>query len=61
MAYVCSRGPAGELIRLAGDEADRRRPEIDAALRAALAAYERQDGVVAPASTWIVTARATSR
>ena len=60
VAYICSLGPAGELIRLAGDEADRRRPEIEAALRKALAAYERHGGIVAPASAWIVTARAGS-
>ena len=51
-------GPAGEVIRLAGEEAERIRPEIAAALREALADFERPDGVWAPASTWIVSARA---
>jgi SAM-dependent methyltransferase len=51
-------GPAGEVIRLAGAEAERVRPEIAAALRAELADFERPDGVWAPASTWIVSARA---
>jgi SAM-dependent methyltransferase len=53
-----SLGPAGEVIRLAGDEAERVRPEIEAALREALADFVRPDGVWGPASTWIVSARA---
>lgn len=56
--YACALGPAGELIRLAGEEAERIRPEIDDALREALAEFDGPDGVVAPASTWIVTATA---
>jgi len=51
-------GPAGELMRLAGDSAAPLLPRIDAELRAALAEYVRDDGIYAPASTWIVTARA---
>jgi len=51
-------GPAGEVIRLAGDEAERIRPQIAAALREALAEFDGPDGVIAPASTWIVSARA---
>jgi SAM-dependent methyltransferase len=50
-------GPAGEVIRLAGDDAERIRPQIAAALREALSEFVRQDGVWAPASTWIVAAR----
>jgi SAM-dependent methyltransferase len=56
VAYVCALGPAGELIRLAGSAAQPRLPTIDAALRDALAEFDGSDGVVAPASTWIVTA-----
>jgi hypothetical protein len=33
-------------------------PRIDAELRAALAEFVSDDGVYAPASTWIVSARA---
>ena len=51
-------GPAGELMRLAGDAAAPLLPRIDAELRAALAEFVTDDGVYAPASTWIVTARA---
>ncbi len=56
--FAMALGPAGEVIRLAGAEAERIQPEIAAALREALAGFERPDGVWAPASTWIVSARA---
>jgi ubiquinone/menaquinone biosynthesis C-methylase UbiE len=56
-AYVMALGPAAEVIRLAGDEAERLRPEITAAIRDVLAEYDTGDGVRAPLSTWIVTAR----
>jgi ubiquinone/menaquinone biosynthesis C-methylase UbiE len=56
--FAMALGPAGEVIRLAGAEADRIRPEIAAALREALADFADPDGAVwAPASTWIVSAR----
>jgi SAM-dependent methyltransferase len=50
-------GPAGEVLRLWGDRVDEIRPEIAAKLREALADLEGPDGVIAPASTWILTAR----
>jgi SAM-dependent methyltransferase len=50
-------GPAGELLRLAGDRAAHLHDEIDAKLREGLAEFERPDGIYAPASTWIVAAR----
>ncbi len=56
--FVTAIGPAGEVIRLAGDEAEKIRPQIESALREALAEFEGPDGVVASASTWIVSARA---
>jgi SAM-dependent methyltransferase len=55
-AYVMALGPAAEVIRLAGADAERLRPEITAAVRDVLAEYETDDGVRAPMSTWIVTA-----
>lgn len=55
-AYVMALGPAAEVIRLAGDDADRLRPEITAAIREVLSEYDTGDGVYAPVSTWIVTA-----
>ncbi|HET8815387.1 MAG TPA: class I SAM-dependent methyltransferase [Solirubrobacterales bacterium] len=50
-------GPAGEVLRLWEDRIDEIRPKIAARLREALADLQGPDGVVAPASTWIVTAR----
>jgi SAM-dependent methyltransferase len=57
-AYVMALGPAAEVIRLAGAEADRLRPEITAAVRDVLGEYDRGDGVRAPMSTWLVAATA---
>jgi len=56
--FTMSLGPAGEVIRLVGDKADEVRPQIEAGLRKALAEYEGPEGVIAPASTWIVSATA---
>jgi hypothetical protein len=50
-------GPAGEVLRLWGDRVDEIRPEIAGKLREALADLEGPEGVLAPASTWIITAR----
>jgi ubiquinone/menaquinone biosynthesis C-methylase UbiE len=55
--FAMALGPAGEIIRLAGEEGERRKPEVDAALRAALGPYARGDGVWAPSSVWFVSAR----
>ncbi|HWW67924.1 MAG TPA: class I SAM-dependent methyltransferase [Solirubrobacterales bacterium] len=54
--FVMALGPAGEVIRLAGEDAARLKPRIEAALREALAEYETPGGVYASASTWVVTA-----
>lgn len=40
-----------------GEEGEKRKPEVVAALRDTLAPYARDDGVWAPSSTWFVTAR----
>jgi ubiquinone/menaquinone biosynthesis C-methylase UbiE len=57
IAFNLALGPAGELMRLVGEDADRVRPRIEADLREALAEFVQPDGeVVAPASTWIVSA-----
>jgi ubiquinone/menaquinone biosynthesis C-methylase UbiE len=54
--FAVALGPAGELIRLAEAEGEKRRPQVLAALRKALAPYVRSQGVWAPSSTWFVTA-----
>ena len=51
-------GPAAEVIRLVGDEAERIRPKLEAEIRDALTEFEGPNGVLAPASTWIITATA---
>lgn len=50
-------GPAGEIVREAGELAERQRAEIVAAMKAALAAYETGEGVLMASSSWKVTAR----
>jgi SAM-dependent methyltransferase len=58
VGLMMALGPAGEILRLAGDRAAHLHPEVDAALRAGLADFQTPDGLMAPASTWIVTATA---
>jgi SAM-dependent methyltransferase len=54
--FVMALGPAGEVLRLAGSDAEKIRPTIVAALREGLAEFQGADGVSAAASTWIVSA-----
>jgi len=59
LEMVTSLGPAGEILRLAGEKADPYRADIDKALREMYEQYTDADGTVrAPASVWIVSARA---
>jgi SAM-dependent methyltransferase len=51
-------GPAGEVLRLWGDRVEEIRPKIATEIRAALAEFDTGNGVYAPASTWIIGARA---
>jgi len=55
--FAMALGPAGEVMRLAGDEAERLKPKVIDALTQALTPFVRADGVWAPSSTWIVTAK----
>jgi hypothetical protein len=55
---VMALGPAGEILRLAGDRAAHLHGDVDAALREGLADFETPEGLMAPASTWIVSASA---
>ena len=57
---VMSIGPAGEILRLAGERAAHLHEPVAQALRDGLADWASPDGVIAPASTWIVTASAPS-
>ncbi len=53
-------GPAGELLRLWGDRIDEIRPKITREIREALTEFEGPDGVLAPASTWLIGATAAA-
>jgi ubiquinone/menaquinone biosynthesis C-methylase UbiE len=55
--FAMALGPAGEVMRLAGAEAERLKPQVIAALTEALTPFVRADGVWAPSSTWFITAR----
>ena len=59
VAFNMALGPAAEVLRMWGHRVDEIRPRIAADLREALAGYVVDGGaVVAPSSTWAVTARA---
>jgi ubiquinone/menaquinone biosynthesis C-methylase UbiE len=55
---VCAIGPAGEILRLAGDRAAHLHDRVRSALREGLAEFQDPDGIRAPSSTWIVSATA---
>jgi SAM-dependent methyltransferase len=55
---VMALGPAGEILRLAGDRAAHLHDQVRSAVREGLADYTCPEGVRAPASTWIVSATA---
>jgi SAM-dependent methyltransferase len=55
--FAMALGPAGEIIRLAGDIGRQKLPEIKAALQQTLSPFLTDGGVWAPSSTWIITAR----
>ena len=59
--FAMALGPAGEIIRLAGAEGERLKPQVALALRETLSVYAREDGVWAPSSTWFITARNPGR
>jgi ubiquinone/menaquinone biosynthesis C-methylase UbiE len=58
LELVMALGPAGEILRLAGDRASHLHGQVEAALREGLAEFagEGEGELRAPASTWIVTA-----
>ena len=61
VAFNMAIGPAAELLRMWGDRIDEIRPKIAADLRVALGDFVQGDGsVVAPASTWAISARTQS-
>jgi len=58
VAFAEALGPAGEILRLAGEEGERLRPSVLDALREELARHDRgADGVWAGSSAWVVRAQ----
>jgi ubiquinone/menaquinone biosynthesis C-methylase UbiE len=58
LELVMALGPAGEILRLAGERAAHLHGQVEDALRSGLAEFEVDGELRAPASTWIVSARA---
>jgi ubiquinone/menaquinone biosynthesis C-methylase UbiE len=57
MDFQLALGPAGEIFREAGAEAERRRQEIENALRTELAHHLQDGKVYMQSSSWAITAR----
>ena len=55
--FAIELGPAGEIIRLAGEEGERLRPAVVTALGEVLASFLTDTGVWAPSSAWFISAR----
>ena len=58
--YQLLVGPSGEIIREAGDEGQRKLPEVRSDLRDLMSPYLRAEGVFMPSSTWAIMARKPS-
>jgi len=56
MQFQLALGPAGEICREAGAEAEVRRSEIEEALRTTLASYLQEGRVIMGSSSWTITA-----
>ena len=58
IGFQLAIGPAGEVFREAGAEAEAKRAQIEAALAAAINAQKKEaDGIVMNSSSWIITGR----
>jgi ubiquinone/menaquinone biosynthesis C-methylase UbiE len=57
VAFQLAIGPAGEVYREAGKQAERHHEEIANALKAELAKYQRPNGIMMDSSSWKVTAK----
>ncbi|MGH2508308.1 MAG: methyltransferase type 11, partial [Ktedonobacteraceae bacterium] len=54
--FAMALGPAGEIIRLAEEEGQKRKPQVIEALKKVLVPLKRPDGIWAPSSTWFISA-----
>jgi ubiquinone/menaquinone biosynthesis C-methylase UbiE len=57
VGFQLAIGPAGEVYREAGKQAEERHDEIAKALKAELAKYQRPNGIMMDSSSWKVTAK----
>jgi hypothetical protein len=57
IAFQLAVGPAGEVYRAAGAEAEQKREALVAALKRELQEFARPQGVMMDSSSWMVTAR----
>ena len=58
IGFQLAIGPAGEVFREAGAQAEAKRAEIEAAMAAAIDAQKREaDGIVMDSSSWIISGR----
>ena len=56
--FQLTLGPAGEVFREAGEEAEAKRGQIEAALAAAIEAQKKEtDGIVMDSSSWVISGR----
>jgi len=58
IAFQLAIGPAGEVFREAGDEAEEKRDTIEAAMGEAIAAQKMEaDGIIMESSSWVISGR----
>ena len=58
VAFQLALGPAGEIVREAGEAGERLRPELEQRLSAALRPYETPRGVMLDSCAWMISATA---
>jgi ubiquinone/menaquinone biosynthesis C-methylase UbiE len=54
--FAMALGPAGEILRLAGADGERHKPQVIEVLRDVFTQFACEDGIWAPSSAWIVSA-----
>ncbi len=58
IGFQLALGPAGEVFREAGEEAEQKRSEIEEALAVAITAQSQDtDGIIMPSSSWVISGR----
>jgi hypothetical protein len=57
VAFQLAIGPAGEVYREAGNQAEKRHDEIAKGLKTALAPFQKPNGIMMDSSSWKATAK----